>query len=628
MDFEKGQIEELLTFFDPSVRDEWVDVFRALGNKFKDDHEVFSQCVSWASKSDKHDAAAAKHEKNLFYKDNNDIGVGVLIKKAQERGYFMRPATTNNKTKVAEDAVVELKSSEATEMTLYDSIKTLSSLIISNLVMYCTPENRSDFLSKYKDSFVKAPVEHVGIFEALMQHTKSHSTFILKEFYQTLHKYNVSDAFFKEVSNKDPVTYETLCEHMEQMIDKASRLQLINLARECIMVANHGPMEELKNKVNKAVMCLGSNNKIKMLKGRTDVLHSCNEALAELSDPDMLNKLYITTGYKVIDNQVYGYRRGEVSILAAHTGVGKTYFGIETALKAIDNNQRVLFFTAEMSVKSIAQRCFMVKMKMSEKTIQENGFPYKAFEEYKNVYDVNDNLDIIGGRSLSIEDIKASVDRAKFVGNVDLIIIDYLQIIENDRMKKGEQWEIISDVMRQLVALAQDSDTAILVLTQLTKPQYEKGKKKKEPTLYDIAGSSGVVRDVALALILFKDDESSNFKLVVAKSRYASSSQRFELARTSGGGFRVISGGYSTHIDSDVTKIGTSIAPPESNINITEDKVDVSADATDTVKEGKGKKKKSKYNNYREPAKNPERKHRTLEEMGLKLVTMIGDDDL
>lgn len=563
MNFDKAQVAELLNYFEPSERDEWVDVFRALGNAFPGDGDVFNRCVSWASKSDKHDAAAAKHEKSLFYKNNQGIGIGVLIKKAQERGFSMRQGQVfSNKSKV-DDAAVELKSSEATEMTLYDSIKNLSSLIIANLIMYCTAEDRSKFISRYKNSIKKIPVEHVGIFKALYEHTKTHSIFVLKEFRQTLHKFNVSDELFKAVTSaSSPVTFDTLCEQMEQMIDKASRLQIINISKANIKAALEGSASDMKDLTNQAMMCLGSNTGLKELKERDEVLKSCNSALNDISDPDVFNHLYISTGYQSIDNQVYGYRRGEVSILAAHTGVGKTYFGIESALRAIDNNKRVLFFTAEMSVDSIAQRLFMVKMKVTEKMVKEHGFPHKAFNEFKQAYDLNNNLKIIGGRSMSINDIKSSVDSAKFIGDVDLIVIDYLQIIENDRYKRGEQWEQISDVMRQLVALAQDSDTAILVLTQLTKPQFDKGKKKKEPTLYDIAGSSGVVRDVALALILFKDDEKSNFKMVVAKSRYASTSVHFELTRTTGGGFHVLDGSYSNSkiFDQSVATVKPSIS--------------------------------------------------------------------
>ena len=80
--------------------------------------------------------------------------------------------------------------------------------------------------------------------------------------------------------------------------------------------------------------------------------------LKELSDIETLNNLYLPISFATVDNAVKGFRRGECTLIGAHSGVGKTWLSVFFSHNALKNNKNVLFFSTEMDAPAIELRLF------------------------------------------------------------------------------------------------------------------------------------------------------------------------------------------------------------------------------------------------------------------------------
>ena len=214
----------------------------------------------------------------------------------------------------------------------------------------------------------------------------------------------------------------------------------------------------------------------------------------------------VTTGYKRFDKLTSGLQKSDLIILAARPAMGKTAFALNIAMNAaLKQKATVLIFSLEMSKEQLGQRILSVESRVEMQRIRTGeGVETKDWQNINLAMDSLSKAEImIDDSARTLLEMKNKSRRLKAEKGLDLIVIDYLQLIESDRTMESRQQEV-SALSRYLKLMAKEMDCPILVLSQLSR-QVEK-REDKRPILSDLRESGSIEQDADMVLFLYRDD--------------------------------------------------------------------------------------------------------------------------
>lgn len=207
----------------------------------------------------------------------------------------------------------------------------------------------------------------------------------------------------------------------------------------------------------------------------------------------------IKTGLPWVDKHTGGLAKGAFVLLAARPSVGKTTLAIQIAKHNAYKGKRILIFSIEMTEEQIVEKMVSSIAGVDSTYLQNPGMlkeqETKAIEEATKELAVMDFM--IYEDVVNIEEIKAICKQEKAEHGVDLIVIDYLQIIETRRKTSGE-YEKLTHISQELKKIAKQLKCACLVLSQLKRPE----GGNREPVLSDLRGSGSLEQDADIVLFL------------------------------------------------------------------------------------------------------------------------------
>lgn len=567
------ELEQILEHLDANNRDTWIMVFNALGKDYPNNEAVFKIAQAWASHAANRKKEDEKHERNEFFKSNHIAGIGAVITAAQANGYKRVIQKTEKTGKLNKNVEIKKEPSAVTkprnekDISDYDKCASEGSYIIRALLYSFQDEERQIFLSDLGSDIHFFVQEQQKIVEAVRKFCYAHK-WDYKTFISWAKDESIKESDIKKIISKSTAcSYDDVIKHYKDMRDIGVRLIIVERAQKLIEDARaKKPIAELKEAVTSIERDTSLELKKDILR-KNEIARAASQEVAELSNPATRKKLYVTTGYKAFDERFNGFRRGETSIICAYSGAGKTWLGCEIARRTALAGLKVAMFSAEMSAQSISFRMMCTDQNITQKQIM-NGYPIdqnmKAFESTIS----KSGLTIMAGRGMSIYDVENEAKRLVYSGGLDLLIIDYFQILE---MKyRGEMWERNKAMMQRLVRLSEQNNLATLAFVQLSRPVSKKNGTSNKPTMYDIAGGSGIVHDVALSLIMIPETNNgtkdiTRFQIDIAKSRYCQAGENeFTAIRTAGGGFNIVKNTEPTVL----INRGVSMQPNTSNVNL------------------------------------------------------------
>ncbi|MDR2980330.1 MAG: replicative DNA helicase [Bacteroidales bacterium] len=248
----------------------------------------------------------------------------------------------------------------------------------------------------------------------------------------------------------------------------------------------------------------------------------------------------VPTGIQAIDEKTGGWQKSDLIILAARPGMGKTSFVLSIARNAaIDHNTAVAFFSLEMSATQLVHRLFAIESGIPAEKISKGKLTDSEWivlmEKIRTLN--NEKLIIDDTPALSVFDLRAKCRRLKHQHDIQLIIVDYLQLMQGDsdgsQKGKGNREQEISYISRSLKALAKDLQVPVIALSQLSR-EVEKRAGTKRPQLSDLRESGSIEQDADMVLFIyrpeyyqletFEDNMPSNglAELMVQKNRHGS----------------------------------------------------------------------------------------------------------
>lgn len=294
--------------------------------------------------------------------------------------------------------------------------------------------------------------------------------------------------------------------------DKATRRRLINTATKIINkgYADDERIEDLLDSAEQDIMRVSEGNNQSDFKKINTVLDESLNHIDELSQ-QKTDVTGLKTGYKQLDEMTTGLHKDELVIIAARPAVGKTAFALNiaqnVATRTDDEGKRtsVAIFSLEMGAESLVNR-----MLCAEGNINANHLRTGQLtpEEWESMYMAmgtlsNAQIFIDDTPGIKVAEIRARCRRlAKEQGNLGLIVIDYLQLIEGSNPDNRQQE--VSEISRQLKKLAKELEVPVIALSQLSRGVEQ--RQDKRPVLSDIRESGSIEQDADIVSFLYRDD--------------------------------------------------------------------------------------------------------------------------
>ena len=243
----------------------------------------------------------------------------------------------------------------------------------------------------------------------------------------------------------------------------------------------------------------------------------------------------VPTGFKDVDDLIHGFRGGDLVILAARPGVGKTSFALNLATNAAKAGVAVTFFSLEMGAEQLVERILCSEARVSLSKLR-SGFvsegDWGALAEYSGQLSQLDFF-IDDAPGLTILEARAKARRELHgikEGQKGLIVVDYLQLMQPSPGTKNKSTnDQVGEISRGLKILAKEMNMPVIALSQLSRAVEQRGKDKR-PMLSDLRDSGSIEQDADIVMFIDRsmneieaESESrpdlGTAKLIVAKHR-------------------------------------------------------------------------------------------------------------
>ncbi len=241
----------------------------------------------------------------------------------------------------------------------------------------------------------------------------------------------------------------------------------------------------------------------------------------------------VPTGFKDVDALFHGFRPGDLIILAARPGVGKTALALNMAVNAAKAGYPTTFFSLEMSASQLVQRIMCSEAKIDLAKVR-NGFMVE--QDWQALADAIGRLSqlelyIDDTPALSILEARAKARRELRDKKQGFIVVDYLQLMNPPATRRQDSRAVeVGEISRGLKVLAKEMNMPVLALSQLSRAVEQRGKRDKRPQLSDLRESGSIEQDADIVMFIDRalnqmeaeEDgrpEAGTANLIVAKHR-------------------------------------------------------------------------------------------------------------
>ncbi|MDY3052839.1 MAG: replicative DNA helicase [Ndongobacter sp.] len=248
--------------------------------------------------------------------------------------------------------------------------------------------------------------------------------------------------------------------------------------------------------------------------GLVAIRQTVGETLARISERSLSEGQLtgLSTGFRALDEQLSGFQKSDLILLAARPSMGKTALGVNMGFnvaRSRDENgefsHRVAIFSLEMSKVQLTQRLLAMASGINlQKIISGN------IEDWDQLLASAELLNqlplyIDDTSSISIQELRAKCRRMKMEGGLDMVVIDYLQLMTVDDVRRSEnRQQEISTISRGLKALAKEMDCPVLALSQLSRKTESRGDAR--PIMSDMRESGAIEQDADVVMLLYRED--------------------------------------------------------------------------------------------------------------------------
>lgn len=212
----------------------------------------------------------------------------------------------------------------------------------------------------------------------------------------------------------------------------------------------------------------------------------------------------IPSGFDDLDELTGGFRKSDLVILAGRPSMGKTALALCIARNAARQKFGIGFFSLEMSKHQIGERLLCMEAAVDSMAVRSGMLPYQSAGKYVAAAAPVGELPILidDTPALSPLELRAKARRMAAATRLNLIIVDYLQLMRGQSRERREQE--VSEISRSLKGLAKEMDVPVIALSQLSR-EVEK-RNNKRPIMSDLRESGALEQDADLILFIYRDE--------------------------------------------------------------------------------------------------------------------------
>ena len=212
----------------------------------------------------------------------------------------------------------------------------------------------------------------------------------------------------------------------------------------------------------------------------------------------------VTTGFTDLNSLLGGFQKSDLVLLAARPSMGKTALAVNLAVNAAKAGKKVAMFSLEMSKTQIGQRILASFAQMNLSSLFKGEL---EGQDLVNLITASNELSkyslhIDDTAAISLIELKAKLRRLKMEEGLDLVVIDYLQLMTTGERIENRVQEI-SQISRGLKAIAKELDVPVLALSQLSRALEQRPDKR--PKLSDLRESGAIEQDADIVMFLYRD---------------------------------------------------------------------------------------------------------------------------
>ncbi len=216
----------------------------------------------------------------------------------------------------------------------------------------------------------------------------------------------------------------------------------------------------------------------------------------------------VPSGYTELDRITQGWQKSDLIILAARPSMGKTAFALNMARNAaVDFQKPIAFFSLEMSSVQLVTRLISSETSLTADKLRTGQLAEYEWQQLNTKVSplVNAKLFIDDTPQLSVFDLRAKCRRLKQQHDIQMVFIDYLQLMTAKTEKNGNREQEISNISRSLKSLAKELNIPVLALSQLSR-SVETRPGSKKPILSDLRESGAIEQDADMVLFIYRPD--------------------------------------------------------------------------------------------------------------------------
>lgn len=312
-------------------------------------------------------------------------------------------------------------------------------------------------------------------------------------------------------------------------VKEKSLLRSLIEASEDIMELSYRQSEDVSSILETAETRIFDISQNTLNDGLIRVGSTMDETIQKINELSMNdgNITGVTTGLSTIDNKLSGLQPSQLILLAARPAMGKTALGLTMAWNAAKEGKSVAFFSLEMSTLQLNYRLISMVSMIDLEQVMNGRIKDDEWELlFHTIKEISSkDLYVDETPAINLSEMRSKLKRLKAERGLDLVVIDYLQLMSADSSKENRQNEIAS-ISRGLKTLSKELNCPILSLAQLSREADKRADHK--PILSDLRESGAIEQDADVVMLLYREDyydEEDNpniAKVIVAKHRNGS----------------------------------------------------------------------------------------------------------
>ena len=391
---------------------------------------------------------------------------------------------------------------------------------------------------EYLDAACFYKTGHARVFEAMLtlfeRGEPADVTTVAEELAKRGHLDAIGGRSFLAALSDKVATSAHIEYHCKILVEKAALRGLIHAGTEIVTscYSEGAEVEELLDSAESKIF------QISEARLRTDftsigtILPQTFERLEEFHNTGSLIS-GMSTGYSDLDRITAGLHPGDLVVIAGRPSMGKTAFALNIAENmAVDDKRAIAFFSLEMSKEQLAERMLCGRARVNSNAIRTGRLPDHQWQGLGLAAGTlaEARIYIDDSASLSVLEMRAKARRLRSQNRIDLIVVDYMQMMHSGGRIESRQQEI-SHISRSLKALAKELGVPVVALSQLSRQVEVRGGEKK-PQLADLRESGAIEQDADVVMFVYRpaqamgvdrdrdgNDISNMAEIIIAKQR-------------------------------------------------------------------------------------------------------------